>query len=324
MKKLFLLFVLHAAAIAVSAQNNRCTFQVTTSTYTELGGGVPMNDTLLANDTSTFRIPAMENKVLYLFGEPWNVRENECEIYVYRYGRIQIMRSNDFCIIDGLYAPNFDPIDASSRISYHIEGEILKVQWKNFRIRGGPADNYVNVQTWLYADGTIEFHYGPRSASNASGYTNPATAPYIGTWFSDYSFSHLYEKMNLKGTPMPPKVDSALNMNVPNVQGVPDEGTVLRFVPKHGPATGIGTVPSQEIFAIRSVAGGMVITAQPHSGTGKVTVMDLGGKALETVTWPAGEQELQINTSAYVPGIYLLRVEHGGMVQQRKVAIQDH
>jgi hypothetical protein len=333
MKKLFLTisFVMYLVIAHCWAQGNLCSFHVTNAPYVELTGDISLNDKLLVNDTNTFTITSFENEVFHFYGEPWIVKQGEVEISLFRYGRITVVKDTGFALFDGLYAPNFDPIDSTSKISYMVDGtgtqKILKVQWKNFKIRSGPADNFINVQIWLYQQsGVIDFRYGPRSANNASGYTSATKAPYIGIWYSNYDFSKIWEKMNLKGIPSNMIVDSARNMNVPYIQGVFNEGTVLRFVPKIGAGT-TGIIEREEPgFKIQMLNGksSFEITSSWLEGDVAMCLTDMSGKEIYRSAKPSMDHQVVFSTGDIPTGIYILRVENGNHSFRKKIALQGN
>lgn len=323
------LFIIPLSFSWAFAQKNLCTFQTGQAAYSELTGDSSLNSILLINDTNTFRFTSFEDENFYFYGEPWLIKKDLAEISVFRNGRIVVLKDTSFGLFDGLYALNFDTIGNTTKVSFKVEGsgnqKILKVQWKNFKIRTGPADNYVNLQTWIYqASGVIEYRYGPRSANNASGYTNPVTAPYIGIWYSNYSFSNIYEKMNLKGLPTNIIVDSALNMSVPHFQGVPAEGTMFRFVPKKSVTTGLLDINKEkpEIYQ-ESDGRGFIITLPDLNHEITVSLFDLSGKKILQKTELMLSKQLRISTADFTSGIYLIRVEYDGKQFYEKLAVKE-
>lgn len=236
MKKTVLLAMLISISfLRANAANNRYFFQTGSATYTELTG----DSDITADVYATYGIVVTElmGKTFNFFGEPWPLDTTTRYFGITSQGRVLLGVPDDgIALYDALYSDTLKIIDNTSKVSYKIEGSgsstVVKVQWKNLKVFTGPAGNYINFQMWLYQDGTVEYHYGPRSANNASGYTNPVTAIYIGIWYSNEDFTSIYEKIQVSGTPPNIILDSVLNTNVPHVQGVPENGTVYKFIPK--------------------------------------------------------------------------------------------
>jgi hypothetical protein len=188
--------------------------------------------------------------------------------------------------------------------------KILKVQWKNLGIQGGPAGNFVNLQVWLHkATGIFEVYYGPSSSNNASGYT-ASTGPNVGLFYSRQDFTKMFEKIWITQSPSSYVIDSAKNFSFAAMHGVPANGTVYRFIPKHI-ATSAGDIQVDGTYLISpNPAHNELVITSPHNKAANVQLTGMDGKiihtgkllnsklVIETATLPAGTYLLNINSSA--------------------------
>jgi hypothetical protein len=315
--RIALLFMLVFATGRAFAQlDNLCYFNQTTAPYVQLGDEVDITSTVFLPDS--FYAITTPLGVYPLLGQPWDIDYNNRTLSILKNGRVYLGLDTGFALFDCVYADSIEIIDASSKVSYWVEGagnqQILKVQWKNLKIGTGPANNYVNVQMWFYkATGVIEYHYGARSANNASGYTNPVTGVYIGIWYSDNSFTPLYEKIQVKGIPPNIQIDSTLNLNVPHIQGVPDSGTVYRFVPKAVTSSVAAISKTNKISIVPNPATDAVsvtIEVATSDETGITIINTTGSKVYEQKSQrlEKGLHSFSIPTSTLSAGQYYIEV----------------
>jgi hypothetical protein len=224
-----LLLLLTAPAAAI----NHYTFRRSTAAYAPLTGDTVVAPIVFGSgDTYPFEL---RGQTMTFFNKTYQLDDTAVYVSFSTNGHLHIQDNNTFLIFDGLFH-FLDSVDASSAVSYKIEGsgndQIFKVQWKNLGIRDGAAGNFVNFQMWLYrATGAVEMRYGPSSANNASGYTN-ATGPNIGMFYSNKTFTAMYEKIWVNGLPAAATLDSAKNLVFNAVHGVPPDGTVYHFEPR--------------------------------------------------------------------------------------------
>jgi hypothetical protein len=305
------LILLLATGSSFAQADNLCIFKESTAAYVPLGDEVDITSTVFLPD-SFYTVTAVLGDTYPLLGQPWLIDTINRALFIFKNGRVYLGLDTGFAIFDCLYSDSVELIDASSKVSYWIAGtgnqEILKVQWKNLKIASGPAGNYINVQMWLYKEtGVIEFRYGPRSANNASGYTNPVTGIYIGIWYSNYNFTSMYEKIQVKGTPPNIQVDSTLNTNVPNIQGVPAEGTMYRFVPKAVAASVAATTNNYEASITPNPASEKVsITFTPAVSAG-ITIVDVSGRIVYKEEIER-RTSVDISTANFAPGMYYIKI----------------
>ncbi len=300
-------------ATASRAANNLCVFKQTTAPYVELTGD--SNITALTFDSGYFHIPAVTGELLPLLGNPWTFDTTNRTLFAFPNGRVYVGIDTGFAIFDCLYTDSISLIDNSSKVSYTFQGaagkKILKIQWKNLRIDSGPANNYFNVQMWLYQEtGVIEFRYGPRSANNASGYNDPLTGIYAGIWYSNMTFSKMYEKMQVTGLPPNISIDSVLNLNVPNLLGVPEEGTVYRFVPKAvlTSVKGVKKAMSVELYP-NPASNEVVVDFKATVDAVTASLFDMNGRKIRTVVAAAGSSGLIMPVRDLPLGAYQLLVD---------------
>ncbi|HEY9178422.1 MAG TPA: T9SS type A sorting domain-containing protein, partial [Flavipsychrobacter sp.] len=219
---------------------------------------------------------------------------------------------------------HLDSIDNTSKISYRIDGasgnKILKVQWKNVQIRTGQPGNFVNLQIWLHQSGVIEYRYGPSSASNASGYTQ-ATGPSVGISYSPFDLSPIFEKIWIYGTPPNIMIDSAKNLNFPNISGVPANGTVYRFAPKN---LSIKAFENSDGFSVypNPANTALNISTQIYNTPVKASLIDMQGRIVSELLLDGQTKEHSISVAHLPDGIYEIRLQTKQMAITRKIEIR--
>ncbi len=156
-------------------------------------------------------------------------------IHIQPYANLRFDNDSSLIIVDAAFT-YLDSIDENSSVSYLIEGmpgdRVLKVQWKNLKIRVGAALNYINVQIWVYQkSGIMEIRYGSSSASNRSGF-GPGNGPQVGIFYSLDDFTACFEKLWVNGSPSAITLDSNNNYTFKAMSGIPESGTVYQFIPR--------------------------------------------------------------------------------------------
>jgi hypothetical protein len=310
-----------------TAANNLVRFSVSTAAYSELSNDTDV--TLQIFPDSFYAVTALNGKVYNLLGQNWSMDTAARSLYILPSGRVFVGMANQFALFDVLYNDSMKLIDASSKVSYVIEGkggpEVLKVQWKNLRVGTGPVGNFVNMQMWLYRNGLIEFRYGPRSANNASGYNVPKDGVYVGLWYSTDDFASHFEKMNLSGTPPAITVDSAINLTVPHLQGVPDNGTLYRFTPKTAPTSVSSSRQEEQTFEVYPIPADKLLYIRAPKGktwsqASTAYLFDLGGKQLAMAS--STNSELKLNVGALPAGSYQLIIVADGRRYTQIVSVE--
>lgn len=232
-KRLCMVTGLLYACFSVNAQSY--SFSQSTAVYTELSGArvIPFSD--FDPQSDLYWVDELIGETFYFYGLPYKFDTSAKYFFIQSNGDLRIDNDSALAIIDGAFT-YLDSIDAQSSVSYKIEGssgnKIIKVQWKNLKLRVGQPGNYLNMQLWVYQqNGVVEIHYGPRSASNASGF-NINTGPQVGMFLSGFAFTQCLEKLWVNGSPTSPTLDSNANYVFKAMSGIPAEGTLYRFTPR--------------------------------------------------------------------------------------------
>lgn len=328
MRKLYFLltifFIIIFISLGLNAQPNHNVLQVSNASYTELTGDIALTQMVFVVGDE-YEVKDLYGETFNLYNKPWLMDTVTKGVLIFPNAFIEIVEDSNFIICDALLRW-LDSIDNNSKISYKIEGssgnKILKVQWKNLKIRTGAAGNYVNLQIWLYQkDGMLEYRYGPSSANNASGYTQ-STGPSVGISYSNFSFSKMYEKIWIHGTPPNIQIDSAHNASFPNISGVPANGTVYRFIPKQSASVsalkkdmGITVYPNPADKQI------VISLSAPASENLKVSVMDLSGQLIKEYSMPAGSRQLSVPSAQIPAGMYHIHLQGNNTSVSYKVSV---
>ncbi|HYD23015.1 MAG TPA: T9SS type A sorting domain-containing protein [Flavipsychrobacter sp.] len=306
----------------VSAQTNHYRFEVDTDAYSELTGDIALTQMVFATG-DPIEVKDLFGETFSYFNEQWLMDTTTTGVLIFPNAFVEVVKDNNFIICDGLLRW-LDSIDNTSKISYKIEGapgsKILKVQWKNLMLRTGQPGNFVNLQIWLHQNGIIEYRYGPMSASNASGYTQQ-TGPSVGISYSPFDLSPIFEKIWIYGTPPNITIDSARNMNFPNIWGVPVDGTVYRFAPKMLSASTIENNNNFDVYpnpANTELHIHAAITNTPL----KATLFDLQGRVSAEYLLDGHTQIHTITTGDLPGGIYELRLQTKQQTITQKIEIK--
>lgn len=284
-------------------------FEQTTGTYADLSGHtVIQNPNFSSGDLHPIDLTG---ETFWFYKTPFTFGGIKT-FHLQTNGNIRIDNDSSAIIVDGAFI-FLDSIDNNSEISYKVEGtsgnKIVKVQWKNLKIRTGQPNNYINVQIWVYqATGIIEIHYGPSSASNASGFTESgATAGInVGIFYAPDNFSKFYEKLWLNNEPSNLVIDSSTQLVFKALKGVPPNGSVYRFVPKFSLVSSPEIKGDKLVTMYPNPTANIVHFTVPQSGI----VTDITGKTVIAFT----EAET-INVSGLSPGTYLLKTNDCGVAR---------
>jgi len=322
-KKILILLLATAWCVQkTSAQPNHYRFEVKTDTYTELSGDIPLSQLVFASGDPV-EIKEVHGETFNYFNEPWLMDTTTIGILIFPNALVEVIKDSTFIICDGLLR-QLDSIDNTSKISYKLDGasgnKILKVQWKNVRVRSGQPNNFVNLQIWLHQSGVIEYRYGPASASNASGYTQ-ATGPSVGISYSAFSLTPMFEKIWIYGTPPNLMIDSARNLNFPNIWGVPTNGTVYRFAPKNLSVSSLNNNEGVSVYP-NPANTALNISSRAFGTPVKATLIDMQGKVAAEYLLDGQTKEHIISTAALPNGIYEVMVQTKQQTITRKIEIQ--
>ncbi|MBA3828802.1 MAG: T9SS type A sorting domain-containing protein [Taibaiella sp.] len=313
------LFVITLSAFG----NSYYLFQRTTGTYAELNGDTAVNPITTSPGTS-YQYSVLNGDIFTLFNISYPLDGVHNSLIFSTDGSIGLETDTSFIIFDGMFT-YLDSIDNTSKVSYKVEGsgnnKILKVQWKNLGLRGGPTGNYVNVQMWLYkATGVLEVHYGPSSANNATGYDD-ATGPNVGVFHSNEDFSVMYEKIWLNGTPSAITIDSMHNTSFAALHGVPANGEVYVFSPRNLAVEQTSIAHTFSIYP--NPASNELTLKKINSYTGPInlTLSDITGRVLSTTVLSAADNSVSINTTAITSGLYILTATTLGSSESQAIIV---
>ncbi len=209
-------------------------FDATTGSYTELAGAKRISFALMDTLSGFYRLKELDAEVFKWYNTLFRI-DTIKTFHIQPNANVRFDNDSSLIIIDGAFT-YLDSIDASSSISYKIEGNpgdrLIKVQWKNLKARVGKVGNFVNLQIWVYQrSGVFEIHYGPSSTNNQSGF-NISTGPQVGIFYSLDNFTKCFEKLWVTGSPSTFNLDSTKNYSFKAMSGIPAEGVVFRFIPK--------------------------------------------------------------------------------------------
>jgi hypothetical protein len=294
---------------AFTFAQNSYSFNETTETYNELSGATVIKSTDFGS-SGFYNLP-VTGEVYKLY----DVRFKFGGILTFAVqpnGNVRIDNDSSLIIVDAAFT-FLDSIDNTSEISYKIEGtsgsQIVKVQWKNLKIRDGQANNFVNFQIWIHQkSGIIENRYGKSSPGNQNGFP-PTTGPQVGIFYSPDNFSGIYEKQWINGHHTAPTLDTSKNYSFRAMQGVPPEGVVYRFTPRFSTLSTKALIKNTLKVYPNPASETVTLSA---ASTGKV--VDMTGKTAVSFS-----NQTNINISTLPKGVYMLILQNGAT---RKVVKQ--
>jgi hypothetical protein len=287
-------------------QGQSYTFTELTGEYSDLTESIILEDA--DYDDENFNNIDLEGETIPFFGLDFNF--GGINTYtVQPLGNVRVDNDSSAVLLDALRSLGIYPLDETTKLSYQIDGEpgshIIKVEWKNHTLTFGEPGNIINFQIWVYQEtGVIEFHYGPRSESLASGLSDEDPI-YIGLLYAPDNFFGVYEKIWISGEIDDLQIDTEPISNYQPMLGVPDEGTIYRFTP-----TFLSTqnYPGKEllndfILAPNPAVGSVSVQNLPEAIL-NVDVLDMQGKLIRQFP-KTGSLEI----SDLESGIYFIRVE---------------
>lgn len=313
----------------LDAQNSYSFSHLTGNTYSDLTGDSAISS---FDANGLYKISELDGETFkvynynFLFGGQKSVSVGENPF-------LRFDNGSALAIVDVAFT-YCDLIDSDSKISYKIEGlpgsRILKTQYKNLELLYGAVGNYINVQIWFHqATGVIELHYGPRSASNASGF-NTTTGPQVGIFYSPLDFSGCYGKLWCEGSPAALVLDSVSNYSFDAMSGIPPNGTIYRFTPRFSVPLPPPPPPPVDTTGIREAGLSQVkVYPNPAQSTiriegvvsgARIEITDLAGKVLYE---NSGEIPVEnISVAGLDDGIYLLKISDKNVATITKVVVQ--
>jgi hypothetical protein len=176
----------------------------------------------------------------------------------------------------------------TSKYSYKIEDlegqSVLKVQFKDLGFKKGDTSDFVNVQTWFYANGKLEVRYGPSKISAATAKENE---PVVALSIEDFNTGEVFERFNLEGDPDQPRL---VRYNQTGLLGYPSDGTVYRFL--------FGELNVDRVEPT-------LATQDLYLPTSEAFAFDLLGRKTELkINTATG----QLDLSSLLSGVYLIRI----------------
>jgi len=292
--------------LATISQGQSYTFSEFTGTYSDLTESIILEDA--DYDDENFNNIDIEGETIPFFGLDFNFG-GITTYTVQPLGNVRVDNDSSAVLLDALRSLGIYPLDETTKLSYQIDGapgsHIIKVEWKNHTLTFGEPGNIINFQIWVYQEtGLIEFHYGPRSESNASDL--PEEDPlYIGLLYAPDDFLDLYEKIWISGEIDDVQIDLEPINNYEPMLGVPDEGTIYRFTP---------TFLSTQNYPGKEMLSDFVLA--PNPAIESVTIQNLP-EVILTVDVLNTQGKLvrqfsasnQLEISDLESGIYFIRVE---------------
>jgi len=199
-----------------------------------------------------------------------------------------------------------------SPVSYVITGspgsKIAKVEWKNAGIDDIDTTKFVNVQIWLYQNGTIEFHYGPNYNITASDMD--------GTEIALIKVAPTSELLHVIGSPTNPSFVNQIDF----LTSVPPNGTVYRFTKN---ITGVDNLAENEKnISVYPNPASNNITIQ--TGTNVAYMLKLNNLQGQTVIAKnvAFTNSYSLDLLGIANGIYFLTLQNEKEQVVRKVVVQ--
>lgn len=276
-----------------------------TYTYEELSNGTAADDYFMGNTTIWFDTELNEQH-FYVFDQDFFSPEDA--VLMGENAFIEFQNATDLVVIDAAFE-SMSPLSPGDWRFYRFDGTpgqyIIKTEWRNAHLDDGPAGNYLNVQIWFHqATAVIEFHYGPRSVDNASGYPLNE-GPAAGMLWAPFDFSPIYGTAWLYGAPNAPTYDTVFPLGG-FLTGIPDEGTVYRFTPTFTIPNGIteGSVPVQlSAYPVPCGNALQLSGMRPSAGMLTVDIMDATGRRI--VTGAPVSSNGMLDTSGLPSGPYV-------------------
>ncbi len=218
----------------------------TSQTYTELTGDI---DAGITPSNSIGSIPAI-NTNLKFFNSTINLQSQPFEVNM-ALGALGTRSTNG--TVTQIYAANAFPSAGkavtNSKVSYTLNSEWLKVQYKDVSFENLPTSEVANYQIWVnLKDNSIEFHYGTNNISSLT--------PIVGLAERNPNFSTVFIHQ-LEGDPNAPTKSA---FGGARLTSIPANGTVYAY--KH----------NATITGIISLEKNTVVKAYPNPTHGQTTI----------------------------------------------------
>jgi hypothetical protein len=281
-------------------------YEASTGNYSELQGDKRISFAQMDSLSGLYRLKELDGEVFKWYNTLFKI-DSLRTFHIQPYANLRFDNDSSLIIIDGAFT-YLDSIDPNSSISYTIEGipgnRLVKVQWKNLKLRVGKAGNYANLQIWVYQrSGVFEIHYGPSSTDNQSGF-NTTSGPQVGIFYSLDNFTKCFGKLWVMGAPTNIKIDSLPNYNFRAMSGLPADGTVYKLIPRFK-TLGLNSLLDEGTAIIlfpNPVTSGILHL----NASGKCRIIDTYGREVLQV-----EDHTQVDVSALPDGFYSLITDSG-------------
>ena len=261
--------------------------------------------------SGSFALPGLDGQTIRLFDKMYTLGLGT-RLLINADGYVRVDDGNTTAEIDGAFTDLY-PFDETSRYSYRLFGNpgnhILAVQYSNMRLATGVTGNAMSMQIWYYQNtGMIEVRFGPRTANLASGFTL-SRGPKMGIHHSPVDMSSCLEKVWLSGIPQAPDVSYDANHPLDGMSGVPQEGTIYRYVPTF--TIGLDEQHLVSRPTIRNNPATDVLFVTIHDATSaSFAILDMAGRTLWTQRAVGGENVIDVSTLS--SGTYLLVDQSNG------------
>lgn len=262
--------------------------------------------------TGSFALNDLDGQTIRLFDKMYTLGLGT-HLLISADGYLRVDDGNTLAEIDGAFTDLY-PYDATSRYSYRLFGNpgnhILAVQYNNMRLAMGVAGNAMSFQLWYYQNtGMIEVRFGPRTENLASGFTL-SRGPKMGIHHSPVDMSACLEKVWLSGIPQAPDVSYDAEHPFDGMSGVPQEGTIYRYVPTFTIGLDEQHLAARATIRNNPATDMLFVTIADAAGVSLV-IEDMAGRTLRTQRTNSGENAIDV--SGLANGAYLLVAQANGV-----------
>jgi hypothetical protein len=276
----------------------------TSQTYTELTGDI---DAGITPTNFIGSIPAI-NTNLKFFNSTINLQANPFDVNM-ALGALETRSTSGN--ITQIYAANGFPTAghavSTSKVSYTISSDWLKVQFKDVSFENLPATEVANYQIWVnLKNNSIEFHYGLNNISSAT--------PIVGLAERKPSFSTVFIHQ-LEGDPNAPTKSA---FGGAQLTSMPANGTV--YVYKYN-ATNTGIISLEKNTVVKTYPnpthGQTTIDLSTLKENVKsITVFNQLGKQVMSISPNIENKQVQLNMESLPKGIY-----HATIITEKRTLV---
>ena len=294
-------------------------FVQSTDPYVELS-----NDSIITTprfDDDLLTVISLNQLTFNFFGNDF-LFDNDAYFAIQTNGNLRIEDDSLAVIIDGLFT-DLDSIDLNTKLSWKVTGppgdKLVKVQWKHVQLASGVPGNFANFQIWVYQQtGIIEFRYGERSNSNASGFGG--NGPNVGAFYANNTFTQLLEKLWISNDPASPTLDTNQVFFFPKLTGVPEEGTVYRLIPRHLTAGLESKVNQTNIHVFPNpVSDQLILDIGENNSIKDIQIIDTNGKVIQEELFNLSEEKLDV--SNLINGTYVIHLNTKTGQMKQKIVV---